>query len=239
MKFALSLFLAAHASAYKSEIIEHTVLPEHSNVISPLPHTYIKGDDLPASFTWGNVDGVSYLSKSVNQHIPQYCGSCWAQGSMSALADRIAIDRGAGRSIDHVLSVQYVLNHQLGGSCYGGSATGTYQALSKDPIPYDTCMPYMACSSDSSEGFCGSIDFSDSPGLTCRTCSTFGTTCQPIDKFPNVTIAEFGVVSGADEMKAEIAGKCRVLPCRPVKYFLFLTPLLLSFRSSRTYCLRH
>lgn len=38
---------------------------------SPLPHEYMKTEDLPASFTWCNKDGVNYCTISRNQHIPR------------------------------------------------------------------------------------------------------------------------------------------------------------------------
>ena len=63
---------------YKNELIEPndgwTVYNDYKN---PLPHTYItKSDDvdedeLPDNFNWGNVNGRSYLTHSLNQHIPQ------------------------------------------------------------------------------------------------------------------------------------------------------------------------
>ena len=41
----------------------------------PLPYTYLLntniGMELPIAFTWGNVNNVNYLTKSLNQHIPQ------------------------------------------------------------------------------------------------------------------------------------------------------------------------
>ena len=53
-------------------------------------------------------------------------------------------------------------------------------------------------------GFCGDIDTTCSAMNTCRTCSTFGVACTEIDEYPNATIAEYGTVTGADDMKAEI-----------------------------------
>lgn len=77
----------------------------------PLPHTYIAEQDLPQDFHWGNVRGKSYLTRNRNQHLPQWCGSCWAHGTMSALADRIKIARnGSVGSHDIDLSVQHILN---------------------------------------------------------------------------------------------------------------------------------
>merc|ERR1712216_191968 len=115
---------------------------EGSHVTSPLPQDYIKDEDLPTNFTWGDVDGVNYLTKSLNQHIPQYCGSCWAHGSVSALGDRIKIARKA-KGIDINLSVQHMLNCGNIGSCHGGSVPGPYQWIHKISktgagISYDT-----------------------------------------------------------------------------------------------------
>lgn len=50
-------------------------------------------------------------------------------------------------------------------------------------IPYDTCMPYLACSDDSKEGFCQHVDTSCQKHNICRTCSTFssfGGTCVEV-----------------------------------------------------------
>ena len=77
-------------------------------------------------------------------------------------------------------------------------------------ITYDTCNPYMACSAESDEGFCAKVgdDAWDCKAENvCRTCSTFsahGGFCAEVDKYPNATIKEYGEVSGADNMAAEI-----------------------------------
>eukprot|EP00986_Skeletonema_menzelii_P012294 scaffold6719_cov152-Skeletonema_menzelii.AAC.4 len=186
---------------------------------SPLPFEYIAEGELPTSWDWRNVtvggsSGRSLLTHSLNQHIPQYCGSCWAHGALSALADRIKIARG-GVGDDINLSIQYLLNCGSGvaGSCWGGSHSGAYEFSKKNgPLPYDTCNPYLACSADSTEGFCGAIDTTCNKANICRTCSTFvskGGTCSEIDHYPNATVAEHGTYNlftsdRVHKIKAEI-----------------------------------
>jgi cathepsin X len=164
---------------------------------------------IPQSFTWSNVNGINYLTKNLNQHIPVYCGGCWAHGSISALADRIKIARKA-QWPDINLSIQFLLNCQMGGTCNGGDHLATYKSIEEyGSIPFDDCMIYQACSSDSKESQCqeNKKDFECTALNICKTCDTFtsrGGSCYPITHYPNATISEFGAVRGAYDMKMEI-----------------------------------
>jgi len=178
-------------------------------------HPLLAESALPKALNWCNKDGVNYCTMSRNQHLPQYCGSCWAHGSVSALGDRIKIAR-KGKGIDINLSVQHILNCAGVGSCHGGSVLGPYQWLKQlsestgSGIAYETGNPYLACSSESSEGACGQHDTTceGNPKAVSFTCSTFsdaGGKCVALDHYPNATISSYGPVSGADAMAKEIA----------------------------------
>lgn len=191
---------------------ELVYLPAHDKLedfSSPLPSSYVKLEDLPEQFTWANVSGQSHLIFHFNQHIPQYCGSCWLHGGMSTFADRIKIARG-NRGADIIPSRQFVLNcgGEVAGSCHGGSASGLYQFIkSAGYIPYESCLPYEACSAESEEGVCPQGDYTCKPINICRTCDTYknmGGTCREIEMFPNVTVAEYGKLEGEEDMMKEI-----------------------------------
>jgi len=193
---------------------EYVVLPGviRENNLLARPHEYVEDSAVPDEFNWGNMKGESYVTKNLNQHIPQYCGSCWAHGAMSALADRIKIDqKKAGKETPDInLAIQEILNcgTETAGSCHGGSHHGAYQFVKEQGfIPYDTCQQYIACSSESQEGICPHVDTTCNAMDKCQTCSTFsdmGGTCTGLTSFPNASIAEYGSVSGAADMQKEI-----------------------------------
>ena len=62
-------------------------------VTSPLPSSYLASSQLPDRYDIRDIDGFNYATWDKNQHIPQYCGSCWAQATTSALSDRISLMR--------------------------------------------------------------------------------------------------------------------------------------------------
>ena len=181
------------------------------NASSQSSHELLEAAELPSDFSWCNKDGKSYCTMSRNQHIPQYCGSCWAHGAISALGDRIKIARNA-QGVDINLAVQHLLNCGGVGTCKGGSVDGPYQWLmdiSKKGtgISYETANPYVACTSDSDEGFCKYVDTSCKALNVARTCGSFsqeGGPCTGLGEFPNATISDYGSISGADAMMKEI-----------------------------------
>jgi len=215
MRFTLAATVAV-ATAHKSELL--TREQEESlgivwNGNSSNSHDMLYSQiSLPDEFTWGNKDGVNYLTANRNQHIPQYCGACWAHGAVSALQDRIKIARNAVGP-DAILSIQHMLNCGGIGSCSGGSVNGPYQWIEKisrntgSGISYESGQPYMACSSDSSEGFCSYVDWTCSALNTARTCGSFseeGGPCTGLSQYPNATITDYGHIRGISAMQTEI-----------------------------------
>jgi hypothetical protein len=71
--------LLASASTRRRIVNDANQHEVHARCWSPLPRTYVSAKDLPMAFSWGAVNGVSYLTKSMNQHLEQYCGSCFVR----------------------------------------------------------------------------------------------------------------------------------------------------------------
>lgn len=101
----------------------------------PMAWEVIDSSKLPANFDWRNVNGTNYVSWTVNQHIPVYCGSCWAQAATASIADRFNIMLKDTNPTPIALSPQMIVNCQLGGSCYGGDPVGVYNYAYMHGLP--------------------------------------------------------------------------------------------------------
>ncbi len=187
-----------HPTTSKGCVIMDPV--EYPPIISKtgeIPWAHIQTKDLPLEWDWRNISGRNYLSWTRNQHIPQYCGSCWAHATTSALADRIHIARNSTFP-EVALSVQVMLNCKAGGTCGGGNPGGAYAFAYNHGIPEDSCQNYIA--KDPAKAECSDIQ-------VCHDCF------KSADGSPNCTavtnerlwkVSNYGVINGADAMKKSI-----------------------------------
>jgi cathepsin X len=162
----------------------------------------LHSNELPQTVDWRNMNGINYLSWTINQHIPQYCGSCWAQGTTSAIADRFNIMNDLRTTTPVGLDAQVVVNCLAGGSCDGGNPADVYIYANEYGLHHSSCMQYIAYNLQGHE--CEGIDI-------CRDCHGPAPDAgeSGIENCAAVTdtkyyVSEFYNVKGVDQMKAEL-----------------------------------
>ena len=160
-------------------------------------------EDLPASFSWTNVYGKDFTTQVKNQHIPQYCGSCWAQAATSALSDRIKIARN-GQGIDVNMAPQVLIscentldenNEPNTNGCHGGSPLPAYDWIKKNYITDESCTNYQARGKDNGL-VCSAM-------IKCKECHGFAGFCF-VPPHNTYTISDFGYITGEESIKQEI-----------------------------------
>lgn len=181
-------------STRSSHIVRDPLYEER--ILSPVPYGDSLGKEkLPKSFFWGNVSHVNYLSPIRNQHVPVYCGSCWAHAATSSLTDRYTIQTGATWPGPVLLSVQNVIDCGQAGSCQGGWDSGVYKYAEEYGIPPETCNPYLAVNQE-----CSGLH----QCFTCWPGMTPGANCQKVQSYKRLQVREHGRVSGRRDIMAEI-----------------------------------
>jgi len=167
----------------------------------------LNGQQFERQFSWANISGVSYLIPIRNQHIPTYCGSCWAFAATNVLSDRWNVRyMGTGSPPpDLLLSTQNVLscgNEATGcGTCHGGDDATVFVYAQSHGIPHESCSNYMA--RDTTCRANAPIAGDNRPH--CYNCDEEAM-CYSIREYHRLYVREgsIGTLSGGAAMKAEI-----------------------------------
>jgi cathepsin X len=143
--------------------------------------------------------GRNLLTYIRNQHIPEYCGACWAFAATSALSDRIKIQRNATFP-EIIISVQVLLScSQNDMGCEGGYGLSAYDWIYNNTITDETCSPYRA------RGHTNGYKCSNT--TMCKDCPGFGVEdpdCFVPNSYNIYQVEEYAEVTGEQAMMQEI-----------------------------------
>nr|QBH22549.1 cathepsin 31 [Philasterides dicentrarchi] len=158
-------------------------------------------EELPETWEWSNINGTNFLTLGRNQHIPEYCGSCWAFSATSAVSDRIKIMRNA-QWPDISISPQVLLScSNKDDGCHGGEMMTAYEYMYRYNITDETCSSYQALGRDNG--------LPCSKQVICKNCSGLGasTKCWEQETYRSYTVTEFAEISGELAMMNEIKAR--------------------------------
>jgi len=189
------------------------MLASKRRIVNPLPYDDIAAK-APASVDWRSVNGRNMVTLTRNQHLPQYCGSCWAFAATSSLGDRIRIQT-QGQFPETWLSPQVLLNCLEKSSCHGGDPNEAHAYIAEKGIPDETCQPYQAVDNECTpENICMNcqFDLKDPTKL-----------CAAQTPYPNHFVDEYGAVNGTSNMMAEISAR------GPISCLIAVTPALETY----------
>jgi len=183
----LATSILASVTGYKNEL--DFSFKGGEVIKTPQPHTYLKAESLPETY---DLRESGLLTTDLNQHIPVYCGSCWAHAAFSSIGDRIKIAT-QGKERDVIPSIQALINCGHAGTCNGGNSGAANRYVYEHGIPDVTCQQYQAKNMECSDiNYCMNCDHDAEIG------------CYSVAKYPIITLSEFGAVSGDENIMAEI-----------------------------------
>lgn len=188
--FSQLLVLFATLFLINAEVKNELVLQGDDKIGSVIKSKipFFNAEQLPESLDY-RTKGL--LTTDLNQHIPVYCGSCWAHAAMSSIADRIKIST-KGLVRDVIPAVQVMINCGDAGTCNGGDSNAANKWVYKNGgIPDVTCQQYQAKNME-----CSAIN-------TCMNCDP-GTGCYVQANYTKITISEYGSVTGDLNIMSEI-----------------------------------
>lgn len=169
---------------------------------------------MPDVLDWRNVNGTNFLSWTKNQHVPYYCGSCWAQGITSMLADRFQVmmiqQMGKVPTSPIGLSAQVLIdcNHNdYNYGCNGGDPYAAIEYIYENGVPHVSCQQYVAQNNIAHDEKCtGKFICRDcTPPIPDDRATLYPEYCKEPESYPLYYVDSYGNATNAQEMKEQLA----------------------------------